>query len=257
VAVQRSDELHRHPGNPMLFWEAMKSISIFAACLFLWATPVGSQLSEWAEKLGLDQIVRVDDGETAAGLKEALYIGSENAVLQTGQLDGYFLNETIKILLPENLELIEQGMRLVGQGDLVDEFVLSMNRAAEQAAPYAKEIFWGAIQRIGFEDAYEILTGGDTAATDYFRVETSDQLATAFLPVVQRATEEVGVTRKYKEMVGQYQSIPFAQTLAFDVDQYIVDRGLDGLFHVLGEEERKIRNDPAARVTELLQRVFS
>jgi len=235
----------------------MKTLQIVAACLLLCAASSRSQLGEWAEKLGLDQIVSVDDGETAAGLKEALYIGSENAVLQTGQLDGYFLNETIKILLPDNLDLIEQGMRLVGKGELVDEFVLSMNRAAEKAAPYAKEIFWGAIKRIDFDDAYEILTGGDTAATDYFRVETSDQLAAAFLPVVERATEEVGVTRKYKEMVGQYQSIPFAQTLAFDVDQYIVDRGLDGLFYVLAEEERKIRTDPAARVTELLQRVFS
>jgi hypothetical protein len=191
------------------------------------------------------------------GLREALYIGSENAVLETGQLDGYFRNEVIKILLPENLDLVEQGMRLAGKGEVIDDFVLSMNRAAERAAPYAKEIFWDAIKRIDFEDAHAILTGGDTAATDYFRAETSEQLGEAFLPVVRRATEEFGVTRKYKELLGQYQSIPFARTLAFDVDQYVVERALDGLFYVLAEEERKIRADPAARVTELLQRVFS
>jgi len=227
------------------------------AVLCLSATPAWSQLDEWVEKLGLEQVVSIEDRETATGLREALYIGSENAVLQTSQLDGYFRNEVIKILLPENFEILEQAMRLVGQGDLVDEFVLSMNRAAEKAAPYAKEIFWDAIKRIDFDDARRILTDGDTAATDYFRAETTDQLARAFLPVVQRATEEVGATRKYKELVGKYQSIPFAQSIAFDVDDYVVEKGLDGLFYVLAEEERKIRTDPAARVTEILQRVFS
>lgn len=140
---------------------------------------------------------------------------------------------------------------------MVDEFVLSMNRAAEKAAPHAKEIFWGAIERIDFDDARRILAGGDTAATDYFRAETSNQLAHAFLPIVQRATEEVGATRKYKELVGRYQSIPFAQSIAFDVDDYVVGKGLDGLFYVLAQEERKIRTDPTARVTEILHRVFS
>ena len=235
----------------------MRLLVAAAACLLLGSALAASQLGDWLEKLGLDDVVSVDDAETVAGLKEALFIGSENAVMQTGQLDGYFRDEVIKILLPENFEIVEQGMRLIGQGELVDEFVLSMNRAAETAAPYAKEIFWGAIKRIDFDDARGILTGGDTAATDYFRAETSEQLAVAFLPVVQRATEQVGATRKYKELVGRYQSIPFAQSIAFDVDDYVVGKGLDGLFYVLAKEERKIRTDPAARVTELLQRVFS
>jgi len=235
----------------------MRLLVAAAACLLLGSALAASQLGDWLEKLGLDDVVSVDDAETVAGLKEALFIGSENAVMQTGQLDGYFRDEVIKILLPENFEIVEQGMRLIGQGELVDEFVLSMNRAAETAAPYAKEIFWGAIKRIDFEDARGILTGGDTAATDYFRAETSEQLAVAFLPVVQRATEQVGATRKYKELVGRYQSVPFAQSIAFDVDDYVVGKGLDGLFYVLAKEERKIRTDPAARVTELLQRVFS
>lgn len=233
---------------------------------FLWTSlvlvlvslsPAVSQVGEWVEKLGLDRVVSHDRGEIAEGLKEALYIGSENAVLQNGRLDGYFRNEVIKILLPENFQVVERGLRLVGQGELIDEFVLSMNRAAERAAPHAKEIFWDAIRGIDFDDAREILTGGETAATEYFRVETSDRLAEAFLPVVQRATDEVGATRRYKELIGQYQAISFAQSLVFDVDDYVVKRGLDGLFYVLGEEERKIRTDPAARVTELLQRVFS
>jgi hypothetical protein len=235
----------------------MKKLLILAACALVWSAPAGSQLGDWLEKLGLEDVVSADDGEIVAGLKEALSIGSENAVLQTGQLDGYFRNEVIRILLPENFEIVERGLRLIGQGELVDEFVLSMNRAAETAAPFAKEIFWGAIQGIDFEDAREILTGGDTAATDYFRAETSGQLAEAFLPVVQRATRQVGATRNYKDLVERYQSIPFADAIAFDVDDYVVEKGLEGLFFVLAEEERKIRTDPAARVTELLQRVFS
>lgn len=235
----------------------MKKLLILAACALVWPAPVSSQLGDWLEKLGLERVVSANDGEIVAGLKEALSIGSENAVLQTGQLDGYFRNEVIKILLPENFEIVERGLRLIGQGELVDEFVLSMNRAAETAAPYAKEIFWDAIKGIDFEDAREILTGGDTAATDYFRTETGGQLAEAFLPVVRRATDQVGATRKYKEMVGRYRSIPFAHAISFDVDDYVVEKGLDGLFYVLAEEEREIRTDPAARVTELLQRVFS
>jgi hypothetical protein len=235
----------------------MKTLLILAAFALVWPAPAGSQLGDWLEKLGLDEVVSVNDGETVAGLREALYIGSENAVLQTGRLDGYFRNEVIKILLPENFEIVERGLRLIGQGELVDEFVLSMNRAAETAAPYAKEIFWDAIKGIDFGDAREILTGGDTAATDYFRAETSGDLAEAFLPVVQRATEQVGATRKYKVLIERYQSMPFADAVAFDVDDYVVEKGLEGLFYVLAEEERQIRTDPAARVTELLQRVFS
>jgi hypothetical protein len=219
-------------------------------------SPVSAQLGEWAEKLGLEQIVAPAPADTVTGLKEALYVGSANAVLETGQIDGYFGNEVIRILLPERLEVVETGLRFLGQGEIVDDFVLSMNRAAERAAPYAKDIFWDAVREIRFDDARRILTGGETAATDYFRASTWNRLSEAFRPVVERATDEVGVTRKYKEMVGSYQSIPFAQSVAFDVDQYVVDKALDGLFHVLAEEERKIRTDPAARVTEILQQVF-
>lgn len=218
--------------------------------------PVSAQLGKWAEKLGLEQIAAPAPADTVTGLKEALYIGSANAVLETGQIDGYFGNEVIRILLPERLEVVETGLRFLGQGEIVDDFVLSMNRAAERAAPYAKDIFWDAVREIRFDDARRILTGGETAATDYFRASTWNRLSEAFRPVVERATDEVGVTRKYKEMVGSYQSIPFAQSVAFDVDQYVVDKALDGLFHVLAEEERKIRTDPAARVTEILQQVF-
>lgn len=242
----------------MLFWDLMRPCNLVLGIgLVLGAAPAASQVDEWIARLRSGGSAAVDHQEAVAGLREALTIGSANAVAQTGRLDGFFQNEVIKILLPEDFEIVERGLRLIGQGHLVDEFVLSMNRAAERAAPYAKEIFWEAVQDLDIEDAYAILTGGETAATDYFQAVTGDRLAKAFLPVVEKATEEVGATRRYKELVERYESFPLAQTVAFDVDVWVVERGLDGLFYVLAEEERKIRTDPAARVTELLQRVFS
>ena len=187
-------------------------------------------------------------------MKEALKVGTENTVNLTGKTDGYFLNQAIKILMPEKLQSLEKGLRMVGYGPQVDEFVLSMNRAAEQAAPYAKQIFWDAIGEMTFEDAQKILSGNDTAATQYFKGKTTGKLTAAFQPVVEKSMNEVGVTRQYNELIGRYQAIPFVKSETFDINHYVVTKALDGLFHVLGEEERKIRTNPAARVTDLLKR---
>jgi Protein of unknown function (DUF4197) len=191
-----------------------------------------------------------------SGLKEALRIGSGNAVSLNGKVDGYFKNVAIKILMPEKLKPVEKGLRMAGQSRQVDEFVLGMNRAAEKAAPFAKDIFWGAIKRMTFSDATRILKGGDTAATDYFRGVTTDELTTAFEPIVKESMESIGVTRQYKVLAGRYNALPFVKSQAFDLDRYVVDKALDGLFYVLAEEERKIRTNPAARVTDLLRTVF-
>ena len=196
------------------------------------------------------------DTDIVSGLKEALQVGTQNAVNLTGKTDGYFKNQTIKILMPEKLRTLETGLRAVGYGPKVDEFVLSMNRAAERAAPSAKQIFWDAIGAMSFDDARKILSGGDTAATEYFRAKTTDKLTAAFRPIVEEATNEVGVTRQYKDLVGRYQVIPFAKSESLDVDGYVVDKALAGLFHVVAEEEKKIRTNPAARVTDLLKEVF-
>ena len=162
----------------------------------------------------------------------------------------------IKILMPQELRAFESGLRLVGYGPEVDEFILSMNRAAERAAPHAKRIFWDAITQMSFADARNILNGGDTATTDYFKDKTTDKLTAAFRPVVDKAMNEVGVTRQYKELIGRYQAIPFVKRETFDIDRYVVTKALDGLFYVVGQEERKIRTDPTARVTDLLKEVF-
>ncbi len=221
------------------------------------AAPASAQLGRILRGLGLGRPGGLNDAKIASGLKEALQIGTQNAVNLTGRLDGYFRNEVIKILMPEKLQTLEKGLRLVGYGPRVDEFVLSMNRAAERAAPRAKAIFWDAIGEMSFEDARKILNGGDTAATDYFQDKTTDRLAAAFRPVVDKAMNEVGVTRRYKELIGRYEAIPFVTSERLDIDQYVVTKALDGLFYVVGEEERKIRTNPTARVTDLLKEVFA
>jgi uncharacterized protein DUF4197 len=191
-----------------------------------------------------------------AALKQALQVGTENAVRLTGRTDGYFRNEAIKILLPEQLRSLASGLRTVGLGAQVDQLELGMNRAAERAASRAKQIFWDAIGAMTIDDARRILGGGDTAATEYFKAKTTAALASEFRPIVEASMREVGVTRQYAELYRRAQAIPFLNVEAYDLDRYVVTRALDGLFHVVGEEEKKIRTDPAARVTELLREVF-
>jgi len=228
-----------------------------AIIIFLTASPVSAQLDRIFKGLGIGQKSGLTDAKIGSGLKEALKVGTENTVNLTGKTDGYFLNQAIKILMPEKLQTLEKGLKMVGYGPQIEEFVLSMNRAAEQAAPYAKQIFWDAIGEMSFEDARKILTGNDTAATQYFKDKTTGKLTTAFQPVVEKSMNEVGVTRQYNELLGRYQTIPFVKSETLDINRYVVSKALDGLFHVLGEEERKIRTNPAARVTDLLKEVFA
>ena len=233
----------------------IRVISI-ATFVFLTASSAWAQFDRLLEGLGLGQQSGLSEVKVGSGLKEALKVGTENTVNLTGRTDGFFRNQAIKILMPKTLRKLEKPLRMVGYGDQVDELVLSMNRAAERAAPFAKEIFWNAIAEMTFEDARKILAGSDTAATDYFKGKTTDKLVAAFRPVVDKSMNEVGVTRQYKTLVGRYEGIPFTKSVVFDVDQYVVKKAMDGLFYVLGQEEKKIRNNPAARVTDLLKEVF-
>ena len=198
----------------------------------------------------------LSDAKIGAGLKEALQVATEKTVSLTGKTDGYFTNQAIKILMPERLRTFESGLRAVGYGPQIDELVLGMNRAAERAAPQAKQIFFDAIGGMSFDDARKILNGGDTAATQYFKAKATPQLTAAFRPVVERSMSQVGVSRQYKDLVSRFDAIPFAKSQAFDLDGYVVDKGLGGLFVVLGEQEKQIRTNPAARATDLLEEVF-
>ena len=195
--------------------------------------------------------------EIANGLKEALRIGSGNAVSNVSAVNGYLGNPDIKIPLPESVEKVEKALRLVGYGDELDEFEVSMNRAAEAAAPQAKELFWDAVAEMQFEDAKKILNGRENEATLYFKDKTYSRLQEIFKPIVSDSMGNVGVTRQFQDLNQQVSQLPFTDQLAFDLDQYVTDKGLDGLFHMLALEEKKIRQDPAARVTDLLKKVFA
>jgi hypothetical protein len=198
-----------------------------------------------------------DDAKVVDGLKEALSIGSANAISSTSKVDGYFSNQAIRILVPEKVRKVADVLRKVGYQKEVDDFILSMNRAAEKAAPLAKAHFAGAIREMTFEDARKILGGGDTAATGYFRGKTQKKLYDEFRPVVSASMDEVGVTSSYKNMVGKYSALPMVgKAESVDLDDHVTTKALDGLFLVLGQEEKKIRTDPAARVTDLLKDVF-
>ena len=197
-----------------------------------------------------------DAGKIGSGLKEALAQATGGAVQSTGRTDGYFKNEAIKILMPDQLKMVEKGARMAGMSGPMDEFVLSMNRAAEQAAPAAKPIFLAAIQSMTFEDAHKILSGSDTAATDYFRGKTTAELTEAFRPKVAEAMQGVGVVGKYQELTKSVPAMPFAKPASFDLENYVVSKAIEGLFHMVGEGEKNIRKDPAGQASALLREVF-
>lgn len=197
-----------------------------------------------------------DDSTIAAGLKEALSTGTENAVNTVSQADGYFGNHMIKILMPEKIRMVADVLSKLGYQKEVDDFVLSMNRAAEKAAPKAAAFFGDAIREMTFDDARKILNGGDTSATEFFKTKTHDKLYDAFKPIISSSMDDVGAARSYKDMMSKYETVPFVNKTSMDLDHYVTNKSLDGLFYMVGQEEKKIRTDPVARVTDLLKTVF-
>jgi hypothetical protein len=198
----------------------------------------------------------LSDATIGSGLKEALSVGTQKAVRLVAKPGGYFDNEAIKILVPQNLRTVEKVARGLGQGARVDEFVASMNHAAESAAPEAETIFADAVTEMTIDDARKLLNGGDTSITDYFKAKTSARLATAFRPHVEVAMSRNGVTQQYEALVGQVSWMPFGNGSSLDIDTYVVNKALDGLFYMLGQQEKEIRTNPAARTTALLKQVF-
>jgi Protein of unknown function (DUF4197) len=198
----------------------------------------------------------LSNSKIADGLKEALTKGTGTAVATTGRPDGYFKNEAIKILLPSYLQSIGKGMRMIGMGAQVDDLELSMNRAAEKAAPAAKPIFIDAIFQMTFADARKILSGGDTAATDYFKKVTTPDLTKAFTPIVHDSMENVGLIKQFNQFLDSSPAGSLIGNESFNLDSYVTGKALDGLFYELAQEEKKIRTDPAAQTTALLKQVF-
>lgn len=195
-------------------------------------------------------------GTDTAGIKEALAVGTERAITSLGRSDGYFGNQAVKILMPAGLQKVAKLASKIGYKEQVDEFILSMNRAAEAAAPLAADIFGDAIRSMTLEDVRGILTGGDTAATDFFRRKTHDKLYAAFEPVVAKKVDEVGATRAYQQMIGRYEAVPMVSKQSLDLNRYVTEKALDGLYYMVGQEEKQIRTNPVARSTDLLKKVF-
>lgn len=201
----------------------------------------------------------LDDSTIIKGLKEALATGTERAVNEVAKPDGYFGNSLIKIMLPGKVQKVADLLGTVGYQKQVDDFVLSMNRAAEKAAPQAASYFGDAIREMTVDDARGLLNGGDRAATDFFEKKTRTKLYDAFKPTVGKTMGEVGTVKAFQDMVGKYQALPlaaFGGKPALDLDDYVTNKALDGLFTMVAAEEKKIRTNPAARTTDLLKTVF-
>lgn len=230
------------------------SLSIVPCRAGVWDVVSRELLSTPAQQSSLDNSTIIK------GLKEALATGTERAVTEVAKPDGYFGNQQIKILLPDKIQKVTNVLGTVGYQQQVDAFVLSMNRAAEKAAPQAANLFGDAIRQMTVEDANGILNGTESAATQYFEKKTRTQLFDAFKPVVSKSMDEVGTVRAYKEMLGKYQTLPLASMAgipSLDLNSYIVNKALDGLFLMVKTEEKNIRTNPAAQTTDLLRQVFA
>jgi hypothetical protein len=195
--------------------------------------------------------------ELANGLKEALRVGADRVVTGLSATDGFNANPDIHIPLPASLQKVQSALRTVGLSGMADDLELRLNRAAEAAAPEAKQLFWNALSTMSFDDARKIYDGPDDAATSYFRGRMTPDLKARFTPVVDDSLREVGAVRAYDDMMGSYKSLPFVPDVSADLSNHVVTKALDGLFLMLAREEKAIRENPAARTTELLQKVFS
>jgi hypothetical protein len=209
-----------------------------------------------APAAALAQLEGITNRDATAALRAALEKGSQQAVATLGRPDGFLGDARVKIPLPEKLARAESLMRRVGMGKYADELVVAMNRAAEEAVPEARAIFVDSVRKMSVQDAKGILTGGETAGTDYFRRTTRDPLHGRFLPIVKKATERVGVAHKYNEYAGKGAQLGLIKKDEADLDEYVTQKALDGLFLVVAEEEKKIRKDPVGAGTSIIKKVF-
>ena len=199
----------------------------------------------------------LSNDEIIAGLKEALSVGAQNSSGKLSALDGFFANAAIKVLMPAEAKKVETTLRNAGMGQMVDDAILSMNRAAEEASKSAAPIFIDAIKQMGFQDALSILRGTDTAATSYLKGKTLPSLTSAFRPVIDEALQKTGATKHWKTVFETYNKLPTTfKKINTDISGYVTDKALTGLFYQVAIEEQQIRKNPAARVNDVLKKVF-
>ena len=196
------------------------------------------------------------NSEVTSGLKDALRVGTETVVGQLGQTDGFEADPAIHIPLPDNLKSVKSALAAVGMSSMMDDLELKLNRAAEAATPPAKKLFWDSIDTMSMDDVMEIYNGPENSATRYFQGKMSDPLAVEMQPIVESALNEVGAIQSYDAIMGQYASMPFVPDVKADLNSYVVDKGMEGIFHYLAIEEAAIRQDPVKRTTDILQTVF-
>jgi hypothetical protein len=230
-----------------------KTIIVFGAILFLGSCS-SAQLSQIGGILGGGSL---STEEVALGLKQALENGTNKGAESASKVDGFFKNPKIRIPLPPEMQRVENTLRQVGLGAEVDRFVLNLNRAAEKAAIEAKPIFISAIRSLTIQDAWNILRGEQDAATQFLRRTTYNELRGKFQPIVESALNSVNVTRYYDDIARNYNRIPGVTKINDDLNDFATSKAIDGLFVLIAEEEANIRQNPAARTTELLRRVFS
>ena len=217
---------------------------IAAAALALWSAA------------GLAQLAQITRAEATSGLRTALEKGSQAAVASLGRPDGFLGNAQVRIPLPESAQRAEKLMRRFGAGKYADELIVTMNRAAEAAVPEARALFIESVRKMSVQDAKAILTGGDTAGTDYFRRTTRAQLHQRFLPVVQKATARVELAQKYEQYADKASAVGLLNKEDADLDDYVTRKALDGLYFMVAEEEKKIRKDPVGTGTAIIRKVF-
>jgi hypothetical protein len=254
--------------NKIYLYVRKSLIFISLMLVFLCATSAVAAFGDWLSKgqelldqatqsESLTEAAGLSDGDIKLGLKEALKVGSERVVNQLGQPGGFNVDPKIHIPLPEKFQVVKKTLEKVGLGGLLGDLELKLNRAAEQATPEAKKLFWNAIEEMTLEDVRSIYSGPDDAATQYFKGKMTAPLGEAMTPVIDETLAEVGAIQTYDRVMSEYQSIPFVPNVKADLNAYVVEKGLEGIFYYLAKEEAAIRQDPVKRTTEILQKVFT
>lgn len=241
----------------------MLRVALFSCCLLFSVTTVaqGGFLDRAKELLRgaspeASQDQELSPDEIGGGLKEALRVGIETVVAQLGETDGFNSDPAIHIPLPGSLDNVQSAFRRVGLSSLLDDLELRLNRAAEAAAPKALELFLQAITDMTLDDVMSVYQGSDDSATRYFQAQMSEPLAAEMRPVIDESLADVGAAQSYDSALDRYNSLPFVPQVDADLTSYVVDKGMEGIFHYLAREEAAIRSDPVKRTTELLQKVF-
>lgn len=214
-------------------------------------------LNSCAELKGIVDSLPLSDADMAAGLRQALDFGIDKQVSKLTKTDGFYKNELVKILLPPELQKVDKGLRSIGLGNLADEGIKALNRAAEDAVKEATPIFVGAVKDINFSDAKNILLGEDNAATNYLQNKTETALYDKFLPVINNSFSKVGADQIWANLINKYNEIPFTSKVNPDLTDYVTKEALNGVFKMIAVEEKEIRQSIHARSTDLLRRVFA